>query len=122
MAGVAKGYKQTDTHRLRIKRSLRRRAIQRLDDYYVRSTQGAGGRPRGSRGGPHAGRGVGESRQGRVVGGMSVGDYMTPAGRWTRLAFQKKPLGREKRTRGQLFPRSRFTYTPGTSRQSSGSA
>lgn len=29
--------------------------------------------------------------------------YMTPAGRWTRLAFQKMPLGREKRTRSDYF-------------------
>lgn len=28
---------------------------------------------------------------------------MTPAGRWTRLAFQKMPLGREKRTQPNYF-------------------
>jgi hypothetical protein len=34
---------------------------------------------------------------------VSLNAYMTPAGRWTRLAFQKIPLGREKRTRSDYF-------------------
>lgn len=42
---------------------------------------------------------------------MSVSAYMTPAGRSTRLASQKRPLGREKRTQGNHFtgraPRTR---------------
>lgn len=34
MPGV-KGYKQADTHRLRVQRSLRRAAIKRLDERYA---------------------------------------------------------------------------------------